>query len=96
MKGHMNDINELRKALFSTLRGLQDKDEPMDLDRARTINETSQTLINSLKVEVDCMKITGSKGSQFIPTAENDTVTANGRQTVTALPGGRLVEHKMR
>lgn len=94
----MNDINELRSALFNTLRGLQDKDEPMDLDRARTINETSQTLINSLKVEVDCMKITGAKGSQFIPIVEDDTekITANGRQTVTALAGGRLVEHKMR
>ena len=94
----MNDINELRSALFNTLRELQNKDAPMELERAKAINETSQTLINSLKVEVECMRITGAKGSRFIPIVEDDTekITANGRQTVTALAGGRLVEHKMR
>jgi len=95
----MNDIDELRQALFHTLRGLQDKDAPMDLERARAINETSQTLINSLRVEVDYMKITGAKGSRFIPTTmevDTEKITACGRQTVTQIVGGRLVEHKMR
>lgn len=94
----MNDINELRSALFNTLRELQNKDAPMELERAKAINETSQTLINSLKVEVECMRITGAKGSRFLPIEENDTekITPTGRQTVTALAGGRLVEHKMR
>jgi len=63
----MNDITELRKVLFDTLRGLRDKENPMDLDRAKAINETSQSIINSVKVEVDHMKITGGKGSGFIP-----------------------------
>jgi hypothetical protein len=39
----------------------------MDLDRARTISDVAQTIINSAKVEVGFMKQTGAIGSGFIP-----------------------------
>lgn len=56
MKDKMVD---LRQHLFETLEGLMDKDEPMELDRAKAVSEVAQTLINSAKVEVDFIKATG-------------------------------------
>jgi len=39
--------------------GAQDKEKPMDLDRAKAVAEIGQTIINSAKVEVDYLKVTG-------------------------------------
>lgn len=63
----VNDISTVRQALFDTLRGLSDKDKPMDIDRAKAVNEIAQTIINSAKVEVDALRLLGGKGSGFIP-----------------------------
>lgn len=62
-----NDITALRSTLFETLRGLSDKTNPMDIDRAKAINETAQTIINSAKVEVDALRVIGGSGTGFIP-----------------------------
>ncbi len=63
----VNDVTALRTTLFDTLRALGDKENPMDIDRAKAINEVAQTIINSAKVEVDALKIIGGTGSGFIP-----------------------------
>lgn len=62
-----NDITTVRNALFDTLRGLSDKANPMEIDRAKAINEVAQTIINSAKVEVDALRVIGGIGSGFIP-----------------------------
>ena len=53
-----NKMVDLRNHLFATLEALQDKDDPMDLARAKTIADVSQTVINSVKVEIDFIKVT--------------------------------------
>ncbi len=65
MNNQTNDITGLQSILFETLRGLQDKDNPMDLDRATTIGEVSTVLINSARAEIDFAKVNGSVDSQF-------------------------------
>lgn len=63
-----NKIEDLRNHLFATIEALQDDDNPMDLSRARTISNVAQAIINSAKVEVDFLEITGGiEGSGFIP-----------------------------
>lgn len=63
-----NKIEDLRNHLFATLEALQDEDKPMELDRAKTIADVAQTIINSAKVEVDHIKQTGQlAGTGFIP-----------------------------
>ena len=69
METPVNDITALRSTLFDTLRGLSDKEAPMDIDRAKDINEVAQTILNSAKVEVDALKVIGGTGSGFIPAA---------------------------
>ena len=61
-----NKVEDLRNHLFETLEALRDKDAPMDLDRAKTIADVAQVIVNSAKVENEYMKITGSTGSGFI------------------------------
>ena len=64
-----NKIEDLRDHLFATLEALQDKDEPMELDRAKTIADVAQVIVNSAKIEVDFLKATGKQASAtgFIP-----------------------------
>lgn len=67
----MKDLNALREHLFSTLDALKDKDNPMDLDRAKTVVQVAQAITDTAKVEVDFMRVTGKdSGSGFIPPAQ--------------------------
>lgn len=65
-----NEIKDLRAILFDTLRDLRDKEKPMDIDRAKAVAEVARELVNTAKVEVDHMKLTGSNSSEFIPLPE--------------------------
>lgn len=58
-----HNIDELRGHLFAALDGLRNKDEPMDLDRAKTIADVAQVLINSAKAENDYLRATGASGA---------------------------------
>lgn len=73
-----NDITAVRGVLFDTLRALGDKDKPMDIDRAKAINEVAQTIINSAKVEVDALRVIGGTGSGFIPALPPQKPTRQG------------------
>lgn len=63
-----NKMEDLRNHLFETLEALKDKDDPMDISRARAVSEVAGRLIDSAKVEVEYIRATGqSEGSQFMP-----------------------------
>lgn len=60
-------MEDLRNHLFVTLEGLLDKDKPLEIERAAAIAKTAQVIVNSAKVEVDYLKISGGRGTGFIP-----------------------------
>lgn len=63
-----NKINDLRDHLFETLEALRDKDEPMDIARAKAVADVAKVIVESAKVEVDFLKATGGlPASGFIP-----------------------------
>lgn len=71
-------IGDLRDALFDTLDQLRDKENPMDLDRAKAVAEVAQVIINTAKVEVDFMRQRGNdRGTGFVPD-EPDALPASG------------------
>jgi hypothetical protein len=49
----------LRDHLFETLEALKDPEKPMEIDRAKTIAEVAQTIINGAKVEVQFLDVSG-------------------------------------
>lgn len=75
-----NSIEDLRNHLFVTIELLQDKENPMDVERAKTIANVAKVLIDSAKVEVDHLRALenlgvrvqansdGSVGTGFIAT----------------------------
>jgi hypothetical protein len=62
----VNSIETLREHLFATLSDLRDKEKPLDIDRAKAISDIAQVIVNSAKVEVEHIKVTGSQGSGFL------------------------------
>lgn len=60
-------IETLRDHLFATLAALRDKENPMDVDRAKAIADVAGRVIETAKVEVQYMDVSGATGSGFIP-----------------------------
>lgn len=96
-------IDNLRDMLFETLQALKDKENPMEIDRALAMKDVAQVIVNSVKVEVDHMRIAGGAGSGFIPVQSVDrkqpllpgesitVATQGGRKTITQLPSGTTI-----
>lgn len=86
-----NKIEDLRNHLFVTIEALLDEDNPMELGRAKTISDVAQTLINSAKVEVEFLRVTGAPvGSGFIPEAPRDPVLPAGVARIREGLAGKL------
>lgn len=64
-----NKIEDLRNHLFEVIEALKDQDNPMDLERAKTVSTVAQTIINSAKVEIDAMRALNAHAlaTDFIP-----------------------------
>ncbi len=62
-----NTIDALREELFGTLRALRSSDNPMDIERSKAVVNVAEAIIDSAKVEVDYMRVTGADGTGFIP-----------------------------
>jgi hypothetical protein len=79
-----NTIDDLRSHLFDTLAALKDKDKPMDLDRARSVAEVAKVLVESAKVEVEFMKVTGAvRGTGFLP---DEGMVRHGQRQLSGPP----------
>lgn len=102
----MSNIATLRKHLFDTLDELRNK--TIDIEHARAINDTAQTIINSAKVEVDYLRVSGAAPeSSFMAESEKPAIpaigeaagtrhTANGIAHTERLNGATVTTHKMR
>lgn len=63
-------IEDLRGVLFETIEAV--KAGTMEIDRAKTISDLAQVMVNTAKAEVDYAKATGSTGSSFLELAPVD------------------------
>lgn len=61
-----NKIEDLRNHLFETLDALKDKENPMEIERAKAVAEVAGVIVDTAKVEVEVMKISGATGSGFV------------------------------
>jgi len=74
-----NQMVDLRNHLFATLEGLMDKEDPMELERAKAVTDVAQTLINSAKVEVDLVKVIGPEADSGFITSDKPQLPALGQ-----------------
>lgn len=59
-------MTDLRNHLFEVMEALKDKDDPMDINRAKAVCEVAGKLIESAKVEVDFLEaIDSSESTEF-------------------------------
>jgi hypothetical protein len=82
-----NRISDLRNHLFETIEALKDPDRPMEVQRAKAIYETAQTIIETGKLELQFIDLVGQReNSQFfdqpklaqpVPTPQEITANAS-------------------
>lgn len=79
-----NKLSDLRNHLFETIEALKDPDKPMDIDRAKAVSEVAQTIINSAKIELQFIELTGGQDakSEFLgaPQPRPALAAVNGRR----------------
>ena len=61
-----NNITTVRQHLLDTLADLRNRDNPMEVERARAVADVARVLIDSAKVEVDYLKVTNQGNSDFL------------------------------
>ncbi len=59
-------INQLREHLLSPLADLRDREKPMEPDRARAVAQVAGVLVETAKVEIDYLKVTGQDRAGFL------------------------------
>ena len=77
-----NNIDTVRDHLLQTLAGLRDRNNPMDVDRARAIAQVAGVLVDTAKVEVDFLRATSRKDSTFFEAS----------QVVSVIPAAPVIE----
>ena len=94
----MSTITDMRAHLMQTLAALRDRDNPMDVDRARAVAQVAGVLVDSAKVEVDYIKATGATGdSLFISPLNSDPgrlLNGESQGSITPTPFG--IVHRMK
>ncbi len=88
-------IDQLRSHLMDTLAALRDRDNPMEPDRARAVAQVAGVLVDTAKVEIEYLKVTGQDSSKFLETPPDASVKHLGRE---ALPNGivGITRHALR
>jgi hypothetical protein len=87
----MSNIDTLRDTLFDTMQKL--KDGTLDVEKAKTIGDLSQVIINSAKVEVDFVRANGGGKSDFF---SNPMKQISSTTTGTKIVDGNVTVHKLR
>lgn len=83
-------IEQVRTHLLDTLADLRNPDKPMDVERARAIAQVAGVLVDTAKVEVEFLRVTGDEGTGFLGSRPEAPVKPG-----EALPGVRTV-HRLK
>lgn len=76
-----NTLEDLRNHLFAALEGLADNEKPLDIERAKAIAQVGQTIIESAKIEVKYLEITGNDANgKFFPLSDSDRADRTRRE----------------
>lgn len=60
------NIDQVRQSLLDTLADLRNRENPMDIERAKAVATVASVLVDTAKVENEYLKITGQEHSKFL------------------------------
>lgn len=81
-------ITHVRQHLLNTLAALCDRTNPMEPDRARAVAQVAQVAVDTARVEIDYLKLTGQDHSTFLQLDTQQSALPNG---ITGITRHRLV-----
>lgn len=87
-----NDIHALRAHLFQEIAALREGKSGATIERAKAVSEIAQTIINSAKVELEFMRQTERKTSEFIPVSNVRQIKSG---VVETDPEAGVLRHSM-
>jgi hypothetical protein len=76
MSNNTPHISNVRQALLDTLADLRNRDNPMDIDRAKAVAQVAAVLVDTARVEVDFLRVTHQDRSTFMGEAETPALPA--------------------
>lgn len=76
-------ITDLREKMFDTIDALNRKEDPMEVERALAIVKVAGSIIDSAKVEVEAMRISGARGTGFVAPIETLPAPADSKPAAT-------------
>lgn len=82
-KSTTTHIDQVREHLMQTLADLRNRDQPMEVDRARAVAQVASVLVDTARVEVEYLKQVGD-GSRFL----DSSATAGDTPRITSTPTG--------
>lgn len=59
-------IAQVRQALLDTLGDLRNREQPMDIERAKAVASVASVLVDTAKVENEYLRLTGQDRSAFL------------------------------
>ncbi len=89
-------IDQVRQSLLETLADLRNRDNPMDIERAKAVATVASVLVDSAKVENEYLKITGQDRSAFLeqsPDIEGGVTRIEGPTANNPFP--TVVRHRL-
>ena len=93
-----NHIDTVRDHLLETLSALRDRQQPMEVERARAIAEVATVLVNSAKVEVDYLRATNQTSTPFLEVPPDRQYVPLPAEGEDASPNGitSITQHRLR
>lgn len=67
-------IDKVRQSLLDTLADLRNRENPMDIERAKAVATVASVLVDTAKVENEYLKITGQDKSRFLDSPSDGAV----------------------
>lgn len=84
----INHISTLRAHLLATLVDLRSRENPMDPVRARAVAEVASVAVDSARVEVDFLRATNQKHSEFLQPPPKAQLVTIANTAQVRLPNG--------
>lgn len=83
-------IDQVRQSLLDTLADLRNRENPMDIERAKAVAQVAGVLVDTAKVENDYLKITGQDRSNFLEMPPD-----GGQPQIPASPFPTVTRHRL-